>query len=667
MRSALAWLMVLAALSGGARAQERALSYTREQSEAGRVAYVANCATCHGPHLSDGPLGKPLKGPVFMQKYGGRSVRNLYDITRTTMPTTKPGSLDTATYAALVAYVLQENAIVAGAAPLPTNPEEMAGMMVPGGGFSIMAYSPYTALKPVVLPNPLDHFTPVTPGGSDQSPGAGLAHVATRLGRAWLSPLRQIDRSNAANLRLVWSWTLPEGSTESVPLVRDGTMFVLGYGDVVQAIDARTGDLLWQYNHALESGATPFVKRGIAVAGDLIYLGTSDVHVVALNARTGAVVWNTKIGDFKRHEGLSGGPLVAEGKVMTGTTGTGVNAKFGGPQLVALDALTGKELWRLGTIAKPGEPGGNSWNGIPFDERNGASMWTPGSFDPDTGLAYFGTGNTYDTGPLLAPQQPGMSKAALYTNSTLAVDPNTGKLVWYFQHFPDDQWDLDWAFERQLVTLTINGAPRRALITSGKIGIYDALDARTGQFLFSIDLGLNNIVSSIDPVTGEKARQHRAVSERRQDQDGVPARRGREELPAGLLEPAVGHSGHAVERGLHGSVPGAGWRQRQRAVIGRELGHPAAARQRRQVRSSRSAGSGDSQAGVDRAPARADLLRGSDHRGRPRARRHLRSRLPCLRQRQRPGVVADPSQRCLQFQSDFVCGGWQAIPRAGGG
>ena len=502
-------VLCLAVLAGGvpsaAHAQENALSYTRQQSEQGRTAYMANCVACHGPHLSDGPLGKPLKGPEFMHKYGGHSVRELYDVLRTTMPSGKPGSLDSGTYAALVAYLLQENAIVAGREPLPSDPRVLASMRVPGGGFSIMDYSPYTPKKVVSLPNSLDHYTPV--GKADLANPPPQDWLTWR--RGWdahgFSPLAQITRANAASLRMVWSWTLPAGSVEAVPLVRDGTMFVLSYGEIVQAINAKTGDLLWQYSHALEPGAAPFVKRGIALWGDLLYFGTSDVHVVALNARTGALVWDTKIGDFKRHEGLSGGPLVAEGKVMVGTTGTGVAARFGGPQLVGLDAKTGKELWRIGTIAKPGEPGGDSWNDIPFAERNGASLWTPGSYDPGTGLAYFGTGNTYDTGPLLPlKKQPGITNDALYTNSTLAVDPNSGRLVWYFQHFPDDQWDLDWAFERQLVNLDIDGAPRRVVITSGKSGIYDALDARSGKFLFSIDLGLQNIVKSIDPLTGRK-------------------------------------------------------------------------------------------------------------------------------------------------------------------
>ena len=504
-RNALLFVVALSTVPVTLRAQETALSYTRQQSEQGRAAYAANCVACHGPHLSDGPLGKPLKGPEFMRKYGGHSVRDLYEITRTTMPSSKPGSLDAATYAALVAYVLQENAIVAGKEPLPADPRMLASMMVPGGGFSIMSYSPYTPQKPVLLPNPLDHFRPV--GKADLANPPPQDWLTWR--RGWdahgFSPLTQITAANAALLKVVWSWTLPAGSAEVVPLVRDGTMFMLSYGEIVQAINARTGDLLWQYSHPLEQGAAPFVKRGIALWGDMLYFGTSDVHIVALNVHTGAVVWDTKIGDFKRHEGLSGGPLVAAGKVMVGTTGTGVTAQFGGPQLVGLDATTGKELWRIGTIAKPGEPGGDSWNGVPFEKRSGASIWTPGSYDPDTALAYFGTGNTYDTGPLLPlKKQPGISNDALYTNSTLAVDPNTGRLVWHHQHFPNDQWDLDWAFERQIVNLDVRGTTRRALLTSGKIGIYDALDARTGEFLFSVDLGLQNIVKAIDPATGRK-------------------------------------------------------------------------------------------------------------------------------------------------------------------
>jgi alcohol dehydrogenase (cytochrome c) len=485
--------------------QSAALSYTRQQAEAGRATYASYCANCHGPHLSDGPQGAPLKGPAFMKKYGDRSVLDLFQIARTTMPVANPGSLDAATYASLVAFLLQENAIVAGPSELPSDLRQLAGMNLPASGFSIMAFSPYTAQKTVALPNPLDRFTSV--GKADLTDPPAQDWLTWR--RGWnahgFSPLRQITAANAAGLRLVWSWTLPAGSTEGVPLARDGTLFVQGFGDSVQALNGATGDLLWQYSPTLESGVAPFQKRGIALWGERLYFGTSDVHVIALNVHTGKPVWDTKIGDNTIREQLNGGPLVAEGKVMVGTAGTGIGARPGGPQLVGLDAASGKELWRIGTIAKPGEPGGESWNGIPFMARSGASIWTPGSYDPGTGLAYFGTGNTYDTGPLLPLKKgQGVSNDALFTNSTLAVNPQTGKLAWYFQHFPNDQWDLDWAFERQLVDLTIKGKPRRVLITAGKIGIYDALDARTGEYLFSIDLGLQNIVSAIDPATGHK-------------------------------------------------------------------------------------------------------------------------------------------------------------------
>ena len=490
--------------AAGASAQEAALSYTAEQAQQARAAYDSSCAGCHGPNLADGPLGAPLKGDAFMRKYGGKPARALFDVMRTTMPTGAPGSLPAETYAGLLALLLQQNEIVAGETPLPADPQLLAAMQIPAGGFSFMAFSPYTARAAVDRPTPLADFTAVTDASTAQPPPGDWLGWRRSYDAQGFSPLREIDTRNVQNLRLAWSWTMPAGSAEGVPVVRDGTIFAQSYGDIVQALDAKTGDLLWQYTHTLEQGASPFHKRGITLSGDRLYIGTSDVHVVALDVATGDVVWDTKVGDFRKREGLNGGPLVARGKVMVGTTGTGVAAKIGGPQIVGLDAATGVEAWRLGTIAKPGEPGDESWNGIPFEERSGASVWTPGSYDASTGLAYFGTGNTYDTGPLLKPNAPGQTSDALYTNSTLAVNPDTGVLVWHFQHFPNDQWDLDWAFERQILDLPVNGVTHRVVLTAGKIGIYDAVDARTGEFLFSLDLGLNNIVTEIDTRTGEK-------------------------------------------------------------------------------------------------------------------------------------------------------------------
>lgn len=497
--------LLLALTIGPAAAQEIALSFTSAQADAGAAIYATACALCHGENLDDGALGAPLKGPAFMRTYGGQPVGLLFDVTRTTMPQASPGSLSAEEYAGLVAFMLRENSIVAGGVPLPTDYEQLSSMMVPAGGFSFMAFSPYTAKPPVDVPRSLDAFTPVDDSAISQPPAGDWLTWRRSYDAHGFSPLDQIDTRNVDDLRLAWSWTMPAGSNENVPLVRDGTMFVYGYGDIVQALDAATGDLLWEYRHRLEDGASPFHKRALALHGDRLFIGTSDTHVVALDATSGEPVWDTRVADFSQSETMNGGPLVAEGVVMIGTTATGVGGKRGGPQIVGLDAATGEVRWRVGTIPKPGEPGGDSWNGMPWNERTGASVWTAGSYDPGTGLAYFGTGNTYDTGPLLIPDDdPDTSTDALYTNSTLAIDPTTGELVWAFQHFPNDQWDLDWAFERQLVDLTIDGRQRRVSLTAGKIGIYEGVDAATGEFLFAIDLGLQNIVSEIDTRTGEK-------------------------------------------------------------------------------------------------------------------------------------------------------------------
>jgi alcohol dehydrogenase (cytochrome c) len=315
------------------------------------------------------------------------------------------------------------------------------------------------------------------------------------------SPLEMINRSNVSELRVAWSWSLPNGPNEATPLVHDGVMFVHSYGDKVQALDAATGDLLWQYSRRLPKGVAPSVKRSISLFGTRLYVPTSDVHVVALDMKTGGVIWDQAVADPKAGYRMTGGPLVARGKVMVGTTGRAE----GGNIVVALDAETGKEAWRFYTIARPDEHGGNSWNGLPLEKRNGGSVWIPGSYDPVQNLAFFAAGNTYDTGPLRTPvNQAGVTNDALYLDSTLAFNPDTGRLAWYFQHQANGQWDLDWAFERMVVQLPVNGDTRSVVVTAGKQMIFDIVETETGKYLSSIDLGLQNLVTSIDPKTGAK-------------------------------------------------------------------------------------------------------------------------------------------------------------------
>ena len=367
----------------------------------------------------------------------------------------------------------------------------------PSGGLS-----PGVSLPPSpVRANPLDKITTVTDAKLAAPPVDDWLTWRRTYDDLGFSPLKQVTRANVANLRLAWSWSLPNGPAETAPLVHDGVIFVQGFGDRVQAINAATGDLLWQYSRALGPDTPPSVKRAMSLYGDMLYLPTSDVHVVALNVKTGKVMWDHQVGDPKTTMRMTGGTLAAKGVVMVGTGGRAP----GGNYIVGLDAQTGQERWRFNTIAHPGEPGGDSWNGLSLEQRNGASVWTPGSYDPALNLAFFGPAQTYDTGPVRVPiKKPGITNDGLYTDTTVALNPETGKLVWHFQHQPNDQWDLDWAFERQLLPLPVDGANKTAVVTAGKQAIYDVLDAATGKYVFSMDLGLQNSVIAIDPKTGAK-------------------------------------------------------------------------------------------------------------------------------------------------------------------
>ena len=224
--------------------------------------------------------------------------------------------------------------------------------------------------------------------------------------------------------------------------------------------------------------------------------------------RTGKVEWDTPLVPAGvRGYRMLGGPLVAKGKAIVGTAG----AAPGGNYIVALDAETGREAWRFDTIAKPGQLGGNSWNGLPIEKRNGGSVWNPGSYDPETNLVFFGPAPTYDTAPLRdRVPDPSVNTDALFTNATVALNPDTGQLAWHYSHLPNDQWDLDWAFERQIFDMNVNGANRRVVVTAGKIGIFDVLEARTGKYLTSMDLGFQTLVKAINPATGAKTidREH---------------------------------------------------------------------------------------------------------------------------------------------------------------
>ena len=482
-------------------------TFTAEQAAQGQTVYAGKCGSCHGRNLSGSEFATPLNGTAFSLNWGGKSTGELFTFIRTRMPPTAIGSLTPQATAGLVAYLLQVNGAKAGAGPLATDANALAALRIPRNPAApappMMPLSPLSPPVPkVFVSNPLDQFTPVTEAMlRSPAPGDWLLWRRTYSDQGF-SPLTQITRRNVDELRVSWAWTLPTGRNENTPLEHDGVLFVASWGDNVQALDAASGDLLWQYSRQLPEDARLTVHRNIALYGDRLFVPTSDDHVVALDVRTGAVVWDVPVADYHAGWQVSGGPIVAKGKVLQGIAGQSP----GGGAIVALDAKTGKEAWRFHTIAQPGQPDGNSWNGLPLEKRNGASVWTAGSYDPVLNLAYFGVGQTYDTGPLLhSINKPGINNDGLYTDSTLALDPDTGRLAWHFQHVHNDQWDLDWAFEQQVIDLPVNGVSRKLIVTSGKMGIIEAMDADSGRYRFSKDLGIQNVISAIDPKTGEKS------------------------------------------------------------------------------------------------------------------------------------------------------------------
>ncbi len=340
----------------GLRAQSLSLpTYTSGQAALGKQTYDGACAACHGGNLDDGEFAPPLKGVDFRLRWGGKPVEALFNEVTRTMPPGSPGSLGDDAYAQLLAYLIQENGVIAGNRQLPSDPALLRSVMLPsaaggpGGGLTIGVAIP----PPPSRANPLDRLTPVTDAMLSSPSDGDWLTWRRAFDAQGFSPLAQITRANVADLRLAWSWALPNGPNEVTPLVHDGVMFVHAYGDKVQALDAATGDLLWQYSRRLPRGQNPTVKRGIALYGGRLYVPTSDTHIVALNARTGDVVWDQAVADYKAGYGMTGGPLVANGKVMIGTTGRAPGGNF----IVALDAETGKEAWRFSTIARPGRAG----------------------------------------------------------------------------------------------------------------------------------------------------------------------------------------------------------------------------------------------------------------------------------------------------------------------
>jgi alcohol dehydrogenase (cytochrome c) len=332
------------------------------------------------------------------------------------------------------------------------------------------------------------------------------------------SPLDQIDRTNVEGLRLVWARPLPDGHQEGTPLVHNGVMYFPGPGDNIQAIDAKSGEVLWQHRRELPKDLgeyLPFFEtnRNIALYGNLLIARGSDDFIYAVNAETGELAWETKILDYQRGAKQSSGPIIAEGLAITGRS----CEPEGGPDacvITAHDARTGREVWRTSTIARGDDPNDASWGGLALEKRQQVGAWMIASYDPALKLVYMGTSVT---APAPKISLAGNEHDYLYHNSTLALDVRTGRIVWHYQHLVD-HWDLDHPFPRMLIddevapdpaeVAWINPAIERGrtykVLTGvpGKTGVVYTLDRETGQFLWARPTIFQNVVGDIDGATG---------------------------------------------------------------------------------------------------------------------------------------------------------------------
>jgi PQQ-dependent dehydrogenase (methanol/ethanol family) len=334
------------------------------------------------------------------------------------------------------------------------------------------------------------------------------------------SPLNQITKQNVRNLSLVWTRPMGPGVQEATPLVHDGMMFLPNPSDYIQGIDAATGDLKWEYKRKMPDDLgkfipVPSINRNLAIYGNQVIDTSADDFLFALDATTGGLAWESRILDYRETPAQeTSGPIIANGKIYS-TRGCEYKFSPDACIITAHDAVSGKELWRTRTIPRPGEPGDESWGGIPYEKRTHVGAWMVPSYDAELNMLYVGTSVTSPAPKFLL---AGNDKEYLYHNSTLALDGDTGKIVWHYQHVVD-HWDFDHPFERLLVDTAvapdasevawmnprIKPGERRKVLTGvpGKTGIVYTLDRQTGEFLWARPTVMQNVVSNIDGATGK--------------------------------------------------------------------------------------------------------------------------------------------------------------------
>ena len=498
-------------------------TYTETQAEAGLEIYTQSCAVCHLSDLTGSFEAPSLNDISFRNNWTNRSAFELSDLLQRTMPPQSPGSLNEEEYIAVIAYLLSENDVGASqsdlliasannvvfvgevnsaltAAEQRTPVPGRAGTVPnPGTRNSIPEIATIYQTDRAITRSfvPISNYKNVTTNELANPDPADWTYWRGTPQSQGYSPLDQINKENVSKLSLAWVWGMEPGRSQPAPLVRNGIIYIPNFGNIIQAINGRDGTLLWEYKRQFsENSRQGGQLRTIAMWEDMIYVATTDAHLVALDARTGAVRWDVEIADENLGYSNTSGPIVADGKVINGINGC---TRFFEEScfITGHDAETGEELWRTYTIAQPGEFGDETWGGLPLEFRGGGDAWITGSWDPELKLVFFGVAQAK---PWMAASRGLTTEdATLYTNSTLAIDPDDGRIVWHRQHVPGESLDMDEAFEQVLVDLF----DEPYLLTIGKSGILWKLDRRTGEFQGLAQTVFQNVFSEVNLETGD--------------------------------------------------------------------------------------------------------------------------------------------------------------------
>ncbi len=499
-----------------------------------------------------------------------------------------------------------------------------------------------TVLFPLAVraQGPLASYEPVTEERlASPEPGSWLFYRRTRDGWGY-SPLDQITTENVAGLEPVWTFsTGVTGGHEAPPIVNDGVMFVTAPRNLVYALDARTGDLLWRYTHDLPDDliALHNTNRGVALYGDKVYMGTLDARVVALDARTGDVVWDTSVQDNSHGYYITLAPLAARGKVMVGVSGGELGIRG---FVVALDAETGEELWRTYTVPGPGEPGNETWPGDAW-RTGGGGVWVTGNYDARLGLSYWGTGNA---GPWMGDARPGDN---LYSNSVLALDVDTGAIRAYHQYHWNGSWDWDEVDAPLLIPARRNGRSFAALVHPARDGYLWLLERSADRISF-VDAKpyvRQNAFTSIDPETGRPTYDEAHKPSTGRTTSFCPSLWGGKDWPPAAYNPGTGLLYIPANDNLCGAIEGVPVEYHAgRAFTGASSAAHGSAR-RRPHRRDPGVEHGHRREGVDPRLRDAQLGSAAHHGRQPDLqRRHSGPLLPRLRCADRPAALAVPHQ-----------------------